>query len=247
MDMFAQEEDPIVREINRLNERANAAIYAQTLAKMSDTEFEQLRPGNADQVAAYNAEYRKRQQARDQKQRQQAIAREQQASLTRQKDAMPFTDQLAQEIVERISSGELLTLICLDPHMPTVRRCNMWLKQHHDFKILYDEALQDRLAIFEEDVIRIVDQAARDFDVVTIKGQTRRVLDPARVTVAKLQSEVRFKHLKAGRPQKWGETSTLITRSDDPFDVSQMSADDLEKLLSDLDARDAILKASKVA
>ena len=40
----------------------------------------------------------------------------------------PYDEDLAQEICERISAGELLIEICNELHMPTVRRCNQWLK-----------------------------------------------------------------------------------------------------------------------
>ena len=86
--------------------------------------------------------------------------------LQQRKDGLSFSDELATEICERIASGELLTVICLDEHMPTVRRCNQWLRDHSDFKALYDQSLQDRLSIFEEEIISIPDAAARDFDVV---------------------------------------------------------------------------------
>ena len=137
-----------------------------------------------------------------------------------QKDAFyRFSDELATEICERIASGELLTVICLDEHMPTVRRVNSWLREHTDFKALYDQSLQDRLNIFEEQIIQIPDEAARDFDVVKSKGSERRVLDPGKLQAAKLRVEVRRMHLKALRPQRWADVSTLITKSDD-FDTS---------------------------
>jgi hypothetical protein len=57
------------------------------------------------------------------------------------------------------------------------------------------------------------------------------------VARAKLRIEVRFKHLKALRPQRWGETSTLITKSSDGFDVSNLSADELEAQIADIERK----------
>ena len=40
---------------------------------------------------------------------------------------------------------------------------------------------------------------------------------------AKLRIEVRFRHLKALRPQRWGDSTTLITKSDDQFDPANLT------------------------
>lgn len=120
------------------------------------------------------------------------------------KNLLPYSDALATEICERISAGELLTVICLDEHLPTVRRCNQWLRDHGEFAALYQSALSDRLSIFEEQIIQIPDEAARDFDEVKSKGNVRRVLDPGKLTAAKLRVEVRRLHLKAGKPDNIG-------------------------------------------
>ena len=79
------------------------------------------------------------------------------------KAAMAYSEPLALEICERISSGELLINICADEHMPTVRRCNQWLNESVEFKGLYGASINDRLNIFEEEIIQIADDAARDF------------------------------------------------------------------------------------
>jgi hypothetical protein len=48
--------------------------------------------------------------------------------------------------------------ICVDDHMPTVRRVTQWL-HNSEFKALYDESINDRLTIFEEQIIKIADDA----------------------------------------------------------------------------------------
>ena len=130
--------------------------------------------------------------------------------------------------------------MCLDEHLPTVRRCNQWLREHSDFQQLYNQSLQDRLSIFEEEIIQIPDEAARDFDVVKSKGSEKRVIDPGKLQAAKLRVEVRRLHLKAGRPQKWGNSATIITKSADEFDTSNMSAEELEKELADIESKSRV-------
>ena len=160
------------------------------------------------------------------------------------KSALPYSEALAQEICERISCGELLICICSDDHFPTMRRCKQWLNEHEDFYSLYKESLNDRLDIFEEQVIQIADDASRDFKEVTRNGRTMKVLDGEAIARAKLRVEVRFRHLKAGRPEKWGDVSTLNVNSKDAFDASNLTTDELERKLAELDLKDRIVKAA---
>jgi hypothetical protein len=199
---------------------------ARYFASLSDAAFWSLKgPSNQDEYVFYKAERDKREAIRRQ---QEANEQARQANIKRRKDALPYSEPLALEICERISAGELLTVILLDAHLPTVRRCNAWLREHTEFRTLYEQALQDRLAIFEEQLVQIPDEAALDIQEVKKGNTVTRVLDPARITAAKLRVEVRRLHLKAGRPEKWGETSTLITKSADLDDPTNMSAEELD-------------------
>jgi hypothetical protein len=161
--------------------------------------------------------------------------------VKREKETCAYTELKAQEICERIAAGEFLINICKDEDLPTVRRCNQWLKEHSDFKALYDEAINDRLSIFEDEVVTIPDQAAKDFDEVLQKdGTTRDVLDPTKISGAKLRVEVRFRHLKACKPQKCGEQSTIITKNGD--ELEDMTTEELEAKLSQLDTKFRVVK-----
>ena len=159
------------------------------------------------------------------------------------KNALSFSEPSAIEICERISSGELLMNMCADEHLPTLRRVTQWLREKNDFAILYQESINDRLTIFEEEVIKIADDAARDFKDVVRNGRVVRVPDGEAIARAKLRVEVRFRHLKALKPSIWGETSTLITKSD-PSDIENMSTEDLDKKLAELEEKECTVKAA---
>jgi hypothetical protein len=161
------------------------------------------------------------------------------------KNTIQYSDKLAQEICERVSAGELLLNICDDYHMPTLKRCNMWLKTNPDFATLFNQAIQDRLSIFEEEVIRIADDITNDFKEITIKNVKKRVIDPEVIARAKLRIDVRFRHLKAGRPSKWGDTSTLITKNDDVDDPTNFTNEELERRIADIENKDRIIKSAK--
>jgi hypothetical protein len=175
---------------------------------------------------------------------QDAIEAKRKVELFVKKGTLAYSEPLAIEICERISSGELLINICTNEHMPTVRRCNQWLNESVEFKGLYGASINDRLSIFEEEVIKIADDAARDFKEITRNGRAQRVPDGEATARAKLRVEVRFRHLKAYRPERWGEQSTLITKSADGFDPANMSAEDLEKTIADIESKSRIVRAA---
>ena len=127
--------------------------------------------------------------------------------------------------------------------MPNVRRITQWLKSNSDFAALYRESIADRLTIFEEEVIKIADDASRDWREVMRNGRSTRVLDGDAIARAKLRVEVRFRHLKALKPSIWGEQSTLNVKSDQN-DIENMSQEELDRKIAELDIKDAVVKAA---
>jgi hypothetical protein len=157
--------------------------------------------------------------------------------------AIPYSEALAIKICERIAVGELLLDICEDAHLPTMRRCNQWLKENSDFAALYKESINDRLSVFEEQVIKIADDMKSDWRTIVKNGKERRIVDPDVIMRSKLRIEVRFRHLKALRPERWGETSTLITKSGD--DISDMPLAEIEKKLAELDRKENVVNEDR--
>jgi hypothetical protein len=166
------------------------------------------------------------------------------AELNRAKGTLPFSEPLAIEICERISSGELLSNIAESEHMPNVRRITQWLKESGEFAALYKDSINDRLTIFEEEVIKIADDAARDFRDVVRHGRTTRVLDGDAIARAKLRVEVRLKHLKAYKPSIWGEASTLTVKQSDATDIENMTSEELAVKIRELEIKESVVKAA---
>ena len=131
---------------------------------------------------------RERDHIRSEKSRLERIEQERPAKRNAIKNVLPYSDALASEICERISIGELLLDICEDEHLPTMRRCNQWLKANHDFAALYKDSINDRLDVFQEEVIKIADDMKKDFKEVTRNGRTSRVVDPDVIARAKSAS-----------------------------------------------------------
>jgi hypothetical protein len=212
-------------------------------ARMSDEElFSQKELIVGEDFDAFKKEKERR--INEKREEQERIERERFLRLNAIKENLTYSDKLAQTICERVSAGELLTVLCRESDMPTMRRCNQWLKEHAEFQALIDMSKNDRLNIFEEEVIEIADDMKNDFKTVIKNGKEKRVADPDMVARAKLRIEVRFKHLKSGRPQRWGDVSTLITKSDDPNDAANLSQEELEKRIADLDTKERVFRAA---
>ena len=101
------------------------------------------------------------------------VAEEQRRKLiAKTKELLPFTEPLAIEICERVSSGELLINICADEHLPTVSRDTQWIKRPR-ISPLYRDSISDRLTIFEEEVIKIADDAPKTSETWCATGELR--------------------------------------------------------------------------
>ena len=211
--------------------------YARTEAKVEWTPVEEIE-------RMWEERTKPRREQERLKAEQEAIEAKRQAELFVAKGTLPFSEPLAIEICERVSSGELLIDITLDEHMPTVRRVTQWLRESPEFAALYKDSISDRLTIFEEEVIKIADDASRDFRDVVRHGRPTRVLDGEAIARAKLRVEVRLKHLKAYKPSIWGEQSTLNVKQSDPLDLDQMTTEELAAKIAELEHKEAVVKAA---
>lgn len=158
------------------------------------------------------------------------------------KDQIPYSEKLVTEICERISAGDVLFSICQDADMPTVRSVNRWLKEYAVFSALHKEAVNDRLNVFEDQLVTISDESENDYKTVVKGKKATKVVDAEVVSRAKLRIDVRKAHLRAYRPDRWAETSTLITKSvDDVFDLSH---EELETKLAELETKQDNVRAA---
>jgi hypothetical protein len=163
------------------------------------------------------------------------------------KEAIPFSESLAMEICNRVSAGEFLTIICKESEMPTTRMVIQWKKEHREFALLYDEAIRDRLDIFEDDLLTIADDNRQDIKTITKGSKVTKVLDGEVISRAKLRVDVRKAHLKAYRPERWGEQSTLNVNNYDAMDLDNMSQEEMDKKIEELESKEAVVREPKAA
>ena len=216
----------------------------QLFAAMPDEKLFKVGSMPQNMMNAFIAEKEKRTKIKDAERRiNEQRELERFKALQQTKEALPYSDELAQEICERIAIGELAINICMDEHLPTLRRCNQWLRDNPEFNQLYQSAINDRLSVFEEEVLKIADDMKHDYKTVIKNGQEKRVPDPEQIARARLRIEVRFKWLKALRPQKWGETQTLNVKSQDDFDPANFSAEELERQIAAIERKSRVRAA----
>jgi hypothetical protein len=209
-------------------------------AAMSDEQFFKIDKVWEEDAPAWKAEIAKRKGAKEREQ--EAAEQAKLARILAHKNAIQYSDKLAEEICVRISTGELLIAICREKRMPTLLNCHHWLKGHADFKDLYDESIRDRLKVFEEQVIEIADDMKNDFRTIIKNGKEKKMADPDMVARAKLRIEVRFRHLKAYKPERWGEATTLNVKSQDALDPSSLSSDELEARIADIENKTSTVR-----
>lgn len=118
-----------------------------------------------------------------------------------------FTEELAIEILDRISRGESLLKICEDSHMPTRQTVHNWLldKIHVDFFDNYARARELQAAFLFDETLKLADESVEDIVGGDDKGDT------ARVNARKLQIDTRKFYISKVLPKLYGDKLDVTT------------------------------------
>jgi hypothetical protein len=112
-----------------------------------------------------------------------------------------YTPELADEICERVATGEPLAQVCRDDHMPAVRTVYDWIERDTELSARFARA---RVAGFD----CIADQALEIADDVSEDPASRRV-----------RTDVRLKLLAKWDPKRYGDRMNLAGVDDSPLTV----------------------------
>ena len=93
-----------------------------------------------------------------------------------------YTPEISEEICERYASGEALTSICEDKHMPTMQAVAKWGRTdypeddvRHSFRSAYARAREDKAWLWFDEMMTIADAATPDnVQVVRLRVDTRK-------------------------------------------------------------------------
>lgn len=103
-----------------------------------------------------------------------------------------FTNEIADEICERIAAGETLTAICLEEDMPALRTVSRWLMlDRGGFQAKYARAREAQAHVEAEQIREIADNAFEDYYIDYKDGKPFVVVDNEGVKRAQLRIEAR--------------------------------------------------------
>jgi hypothetical protein len=116
-----------------------------------------------------------------------------------------YTEELVEEICDRLADGEPLRHICRSDGMPSWRTVYDWLGQNEDFAARIARARELGEVAISEQCMEIADDEQHDW-VMTKKGT---VCNEVAVGRAKLQVWTRLQLLARWNPNKWGDRQKL--------------------------------------
>lgn len=147
-----------------------------------------------------------------------------------------MTDELFDEICERMVDGESVRTICKDDHMPAISTLMKILNQNPDRSAQYARALQMRADAMFEEIMDISDDGSNDYMLRNADDPTSIVLNGEHVQRSKLRVDSRKWALGRMNPKKYGEKTFIGGVDDAPvkvqntIDVSNLSLEELETL-----------------
>lgn len=149
-----------------------------------------------------------------------------------------FTQAVADEICERLSSGETLQSICSGEGMPAVRTVSDWTMAHESFAASFAQARARGFDAIAAETMQIADDDSRDWEPVKdAEGQVIGVkVDGEHVQRSKLRIETRLKLLAKWDPKRYGD-KLAIGGADDLPPIKTMTDEALEARIAALHAK----------
>ncbi len=116
------------------------------------------------------------------------------------------TDQITQEIVDRISEGEPLAQICRDAHIPQIRTVYDWMESDESFSADIARARIAGYDMIAQDAMRIADSPITGEETeVDADGNVIKIKRSDMLGHRKLQIETRLKLLAKWDPKRYGD------------------------------------------
>lgn len=119
-----------------------------------------------------------------------------------------FNLKIADEIVERLSKGEPLAVICRDERMPAVRTVSHWKQGNPEFMADFARAREEGADAIAADCLAIADDATLDTEITENGGVKPNSEWIAR---SRLRVETRLKLLAKWFPKTYGDKLDVTT------------------------------------
>ncbi len=127
-----------------------------------------------------------------------------------------FTQEIADQICERIASGEILVNVCNDESLPTARTVFRWLADplRSEFCQQYAHAKEVQLERMADEILSIADDSSADITTrYNEKGDPYEVTDHDHINRSRLRVDSRKWLLSKLIPKKYGD-ATLLKHAD---------------------------------
>lgn len=128
-----------------------------------------------------------------------------------------YSEDLADEICNRLSSGESLRSICSEDKMPSQTQVYVWLNAKKDFADKYARAREEQADTHADEIIAIADESPetnpirdKDGNIIDIK------IDSGYVAYQKQRIEARKWTAAKLRPKKYGDRVTHAGDDESP-------------------------------
>lgn len=122
-----------------------------------------------------------------------------------------FSQDIADEICDRLAKGEPLASICRSDNMPAVRTVSDWRAAHEDFAAAFVCARDEGYDVIAADTLEIIDTIPER--QMTAEGSK---VDTGHVAWLKNRAEQRLKLLAKWDPRRYGEKMAIGGASDLP-------------------------------
>jgi len=132
------------------------------------------------------------------------------------------TPEIDDEIIERLSKGEPMAVICRSEHMPTDRTVRRWQDDDADFASAIARAREDGFDAIAADCLEIADETGLDTKIGE-DGKERP--DTEWISRSKLRVETRLKLLAKWDPKRYGDAMThkLADANGDKIEVDEVT------------------------
>lgn len=134
-----------------------------------------------------------------------------------------YTQEAADEVIERMCGGESLTQICKSPHLPGVSTVFYWSNNHEEFRERYVKARETLAEYWAYQVIDISDGEFKDVPLLNAKlaNRDRLRVDTRKFLLSKIIPKVYGERItqehvgKDGAELKAGVLAPTITTLDE--------------------------------
>lgn len=118
-----------------------------------------------------------------------------------------FTEDMANEILQRIREGESVRQICMLEHMPAQGTFYRWLTENEELQEKYARAKADQADYFAEEMIDISDEGRNDWEERENQrtGHTYIALNEEAIARSRLRIETRKWLMGKMKPKKYGD------------------------------------------